>query len=120
MKRFGPNFIVNRIQRVIGETAMDMVQEGLVEPEEIDAALKNSLGIRLPIVGVMQTLDFQDLDMLLAYQRNVGKVVEPVSRYLRVRDPGGRERPVGELPDEHDMPAHLVGRGAGVLRPYRG
>jgi 3-hydroxybutyryl-CoA dehydrogenase len=74
MKKFGPGFIVNRIQRAIGETCMDMVQEGLVEPEEIDRAIKATLGIRLPIVGVMQTFDFQGLDMLLAYQKNVGKV----------------------------------------------
>lgn len=74
MKKFRPEFIVNRIQRAIGETAMDMVEEGLVEPEEIDMAVKTSLGVRLPIVGVMQTFDFQGLDMLLAYQRNVGKV----------------------------------------------
>lgn len=74
MKKFGPGFIVNRIQRAIGETAMDMVQEGLVEPEEIDTAIKTSLGIRLPIVGVMQTFDFQGLDMLLAYQKNVNNV----------------------------------------------
>ena len=74
MKKFGPGFIVNRIQRAIGETAMDMIQEGLVEPEEIDDAIKTTLGIRLPIVGVMQTFDFQGLDMLLAYQKNVGKV----------------------------------------------
>jgi 3-hydroxybutyryl-CoA dehydrogenase len=74
MKKFGPGFIVNRIQRAIGETAMDMIQEGLVEPEEIDTAIKTTLGIRLPIVGVMQTFDFQGLDMLLAYQKNVGKV----------------------------------------------
>jgi 3-hydroxybutyryl-CoA dehydrogenase len=76
MKKFGPGFIVNRIQRAIGETSMDMIQEGLVEPEEIDAAIKNTLGIRLPIVGVMQTFDFQGLDMLLAYQKNVGKVYD--------------------------------------------
>jgi len=74
MKKFGPGFIVNRIQRAIGETSMDMVEEGLVEPEEIDNAMKLTLGIRLPIVGVMQTFDFQGLDMLLAYQKNVGKV----------------------------------------------
>ena len=74
MKRFGSGFIVNRIQRAIGETAMDMIQEGLVEPEEIDRAIKLTLGVRLPVVGVMQTFDFQGLDMLLAYQKNVGKV----------------------------------------------
>jgi len=74
MKKFGPGFIVNRIQRAIGETSMDMIEEGLVEPEEIDKAIKASLGVRLPVVGVMQTFDFQGLDMLLAYQKNVGKV----------------------------------------------
>ncbi len=74
MGKYGPGFIVNRIQRAIGETCMDMIDEGLAGPEEIDAAIKNTLGIRLPIVGVMQTFDFQGLDMLLAYQRNVGKV----------------------------------------------
>ncbi len=74
MKKLGPGFIVNRIQRAIGETCMDMIDEGLADPEEIDAAIKNTLGIRLPIVGVMQTFDFQGLDMLLAYQKNVGKV----------------------------------------------
>jgi 3-hydroxybutyryl-CoA dehydrogenase len=53
---------------------MDMIEEGLVEPEEIDRAVKLTLGVRLPIVGVMQTFDFQGLDMLLSYQKNVGKV----------------------------------------------
>jgi 3-hydroxybutyryl-CoA dehydrogenase len=74
MKKFGPGFIVNRVQRAIGETAMDMIDEGLAGPEEIDRAIKLTLGIRLPIVGVMQTFDFQGLDMLLLYQKNVGKV----------------------------------------------
>jgi 3-hydroxybutyryl-CoA dehydrogenase len=74
MNKLGPGFIVNRIQRAIGETCMDMIDEGLAGPEEIDVAIKNTLGIRLPIVGVMQTFDFQGLDMLLAYQKNVGKV----------------------------------------------
>lgn len=83
MKKFGPGFIVNRIQRAIGETAMDMVQEGLVEPEDIDVAIKTSLGIRLPIVGVMQTFDFQGLDMLLAYQQNVGKVYSFVEERVK-------------------------------------
>jgi 3-hydroxybutyryl-CoA dehydrogenase len=80
MKKFGPGFIVNRIQRAIGETCMDMIQEGLVEPEEIDSAIKLTLGVRLPIVGVMQTFDFQGLDMLLAYQKNVGKVYDFVEK----------------------------------------
>jgi 3-hydroxybutyryl-CoA dehydrogenase len=74
MKKYGPGFIVNRIQKAIGETCLDMIEEGLADPAEIDNAVKLSLGVRLPIVGVVQTFDFQGLDMLLATQRNYGKV----------------------------------------------
>jgi 3-hydroxybutyryl-CoA dehydrogenase len=90
MKKFGPGFIVNRIQRAIGETSMDMIQESLVEPEEIDRAIKLTLGIRLPIVGVMQTFDFQGLDMLLAYQKNVGKVYTFVEERVNRGDLGAK------------------------------
>ena len=74
MKKYGPGFIVNRIQKAIGETSFDMIEEGLAEPEEIDRAIKLSLGIRLPIIGVVQTFDFQGLDMLLDTMKNYGKV----------------------------------------------
>ena len=74
MKKFGPGFIVNRIQKAIGEACFDMIDEGLARPEEIDRAVKLTLGIRLPIIGVMQTFDFQGLDMLLDTMKNYGKV----------------------------------------------
>jgi len=74
MKKFGVGFIVNRIQKAIGECCMDMIQEGLVEPTDIDLAVKNTLGIRLPIVGVIQTFDFQGLDNLYAIQQNNNKI----------------------------------------------
>jgi 3-hydroxybutyryl-CoA dehydrogenase len=75
MKRFGPGFIVNRLQKAIGEAALEMIEEGLAEPEEIDRAVKYSLGVRLPVVGVVQTFDFQGLDMLLLTMRNYGNVI---------------------------------------------
>ena len=74
MKKFGPGFIVNRIQKAISETCLEMIEQGLVGPEEIDRAIKLSLGIRLPIVGVVQTMDFNGLDMLLDTMRNYGKI----------------------------------------------
>lgn len=74
MKKFGPGFIVNRIQKAIGEACFDMIDEGLAGPEEIDRAVKLTLGIRLPVIGVMQSFDFQGLDMLLDTMKNYGKV----------------------------------------------
>jgi 3-hydroxybutyryl-CoA dehydrogenase len=74
MKKYWPGFIGNRIQKAIGETVLQMIEEGIATPEEIDRAIKLSLGIRLPIVGVVQTLDFQGLDMLLDTMKHYGKV----------------------------------------------
>ena len=74
MKKFSPGFIVNRIQKAIGETVLQMIEEGVATPDEIDRAMKLTLGIRLPIVGVAQTFDFQGLDMLLDAMKNYGKV----------------------------------------------
>jgi 3-hydroxybutyryl-CoA dehydrogenase len=73
MKKFGSGFIVNRIQKAISGACFEMIEQGLAGPEEIDRAIKLSLGIRLPIVGVLQTLDFNGLDMLLDTQRNYRK-----------------------------------------------
>jgi len=64
MKTFVPSFIVNRIQQYIGMAALEIITKGWASPEDVDLAVKTSLGIRLPIVGVMQTLDFTGLDLV--------------------------------------------------------
>jgi 3-hydroxybutyryl-CoA dehydrogenase len=94
MKKYWPGFICNRIQKAIGETVLQMIEEGVAAPDEIDRAMKLTLGIRLPIVGVVQTFDFQGLDMLLDTMRNYGKVFgfidEKVKKgHLGVKTSGG-------------------------------
>ena len=64
MKAFAPSFIVNRIQQYIGLAAIEIIGKGWATPEDIDLAVKTSLGIRLPIVGVLQTFDFTGLDVV--------------------------------------------------------
>jgi 3-hydroxybutyryl-CoA dehydrogenase len=83
MKKFGPAFIVNRIQRALGDTAFELIEKGLAGPEEIDLAIKLSLGIRLPIVGVVQSLDFNGLDMILYAMRNYGNINSLVEEKVR-------------------------------------
>jgi 3-hydroxybutyryl-CoA dehydrogenase len=74
LQRVAPGFIVNRIQMAINEACMGLIDEGVAGPHEIDSAIKLSLGIRLPIVGVVQSLDFAGLDMVLDVMRNSGKM----------------------------------------------
>ena len=64
MKKFAPGFIVNQIQNAIGLTMFDMLSQGLADPEEIDRAIKYSLGVRMPIVGIVQNTDFNGLDLV--------------------------------------------------------
>ena len=42
--------------------------------EDIDLAIKTSLGIRLPIVGVIQTQDFTGLDLVADITKDLGKI----------------------------------------------
>jgi 3-hydroxybutyryl-CoA dehydrogenase len=72
MKQFVRSFIVNRIQNAISRAALEMVTNGWATPEQIDLAVKTSLGIRLPIVGVVQTLDFTGLNLIHDMTRGTG------------------------------------------------
>ena len=74
MKAFVPAFIVNRIQHSISREVWEMLEKGWATPEEIDLAIKLSLGIRLPVVGVVQTADFTGLDLIYDIMRGGGLV----------------------------------------------
>jgi len=72
MNKFVPAFIVNRIQNTINSTILEMIDNGWASPDAIDKAIKYSLGIRLPIVGVAQSLDFAGLDLVNIILQRVG------------------------------------------------
>jgi 3-hydroxyacyl-CoA dehydrogenase len=64
LKKFVPSYIVNRIQNQISAAVFEMLINGYADAEDIDRAVKASLGIRLPVVGVVQSLDFTGLDVV--------------------------------------------------------
>lgn len=70
MKRYIPGFLVNRIQRAIQREAFYLLENNYASIEDIDTAVKASLGIRLPIVGVLQTMDFSGLDLIVTSRKN--------------------------------------------------
>jgi 3-hydroxybutyryl-CoA dehydrogenase len=72
MKGFTRAFIVNKIQNMMALAVFELLGSGLVEPEDIDRAVKYSLGIRLPILGVVQTMDFTGLDLVLDVGKSYG------------------------------------------------
>lgn len=73
LAQFVPSFIVNRIQQAIGRAVEEILENGWAGPEEIDRAVKLSLGVRLPIVGVVQTIDFTGLDVVRDILVSIGR-----------------------------------------------
>jgi len=78
MNEFVPAFIVNRIQNSINKTVLEIIDSGWATASDIDLAVKNCLGIRLPVVGVAQVLDFNGLDLI----NNINKRQGVNSKYL--------------------------------------
>ena len=72
MKEFVRSFIVNRIQNYISMAFFEILENGWATAEDIDLAVKTSLGIRLPIVGVVQNIDFTGLDLVLDLIKSYG------------------------------------------------
>jgi len=70
MKKFIPGYIVNRLQRAMAREIFYLLDKGYASPEEIDRAVKNSLGIRIPVVGIVQRYDFAGLDLALTFEQN--------------------------------------------------
>lgn len=70
IEKFIPGFIVNRLQRALGREIFHLIDQGFAKPEEIDRAVLASLGIRLPVLGVVRRYDFAGLDFALKIYSN--------------------------------------------------
>jgi 3-hydroxybutyryl-CoA dehydrogenase len=70
MKKFIPGYIVNRLQRAMAREIFYLLDEGYATAEEIDRAVKSSLGVRIPVVGVVQRYDYTGLDLSLTFEGN--------------------------------------------------
>ncbi|MBW1705234.1 MAG: 3-hydroxyacyl-CoA dehydrogenase family protein [Deltaproteobacteria bacterium] len=70
MEKFIPGFIVNRLQRAVGREIFHLIDGGYAKPEEIDKAVLASLGIRIPVLGVVRRYDFGGLDLALKILSN--------------------------------------------------
>jgi 3-hydroxybutyryl-CoA dehydrogenase len=61
-----PGFIANRMQHALWREAFALIDEGVCDPETIDIAVRNSFGMRLPVLGPAANADMVGLDLTLA------------------------------------------------------
>jgi 3-hydroxybutyryl-CoA dehydrogenase len=68
--KFIPGFIVNRLQRALAREIFHLLDNGYATGEDIDIAVKASLGVRIPILGVVQRYDFTGIDLVHQFMGN--------------------------------------------------
>lgn len=66
-------FVGNRLQHAMWREALALVDDGVCDPETIDLVVKNSFGMRLPVLGPMENIDLIGLELV----RNVHEVLFP-------------------------------------------
>lgn len=64
----------NRLQHALWREAMALVEEGVCDAAGVDALVKASFGLRLPVLGPLENADLVGLDLT----RNVHEVVLPM------------------------------------------
>jgi 3-hydroxybutyryl-CoA dehydrogenase len=66
-----PGFIANRLQHALWREAIALVQDGICDAETVDLCIKNSFGLRLSVMGPLETADLVGLDMTLAIHEQI-------------------------------------------------
>lgn len=71
-----PGFLVNRVQVAVMREVWDLLDRGIASAEDIDAAVRGTLGFRLAAIGQLEVGDFGGLDVHTAVFRNLAPDVK--------------------------------------------
>ncbi len=86
VKKDVPGFVENRVLYALLREVVDLVENGVIEPEDIDTCVSWGIGYKLAVVGPMALLDMAGMDIYhsvstflnaeLADRKNVAPMVE--------------------------------------------
>ncbi|MEE8390537.1 MAG: 3-hydroxyacyl-CoA dehydrogenase NAD-binding domain-containing protein, partial [Anaerolineae bacterium] len=68
VKKDVAGFVGNRLQHALRREAISIVAQGIASPEDVDLIARLSFGLRLPVVGPLETVDLGGLDLTQAIQ----------------------------------------------------
>ena len=71
-----PGYIVPRLQALVMNEAVRMVEEGVASAEDIDKAVRLGFGLRYGSMGVLEFVDFGGLDILYYASRYLAGAVD--------------------------------------------
>ena len=64
-----PGFVGNRMQHALQREAMDLVDQGIASPEDVDRVVKFGFGLRLALMGPLERADLGGLDITYQVQK---------------------------------------------------
>lgn len=76
VKRDVPGFVANRMQHALWREAISIVEHGICDAETVDLCVKNSFGMRLPVLGPLENADLVGLDLTLAIHNTILQQIE--------------------------------------------
>ena len=71
IKKDVPGFVANRLQHALWREAIAMVADGICDAQTIDNCVKNSFGLRLPVLGPLENADLVGLELTLDIHRTI-------------------------------------------------
>jgi 3-hydroxybutyryl-CoA dehydrogenase len=71
VKKDVPGFVGNRLQHALWREAIAIVEQGICDPETVDLVVKNSFGLRLPVLGPIENADLVGLDLTLDIHKTI-------------------------------------------------
>jgi 3-hydroxybutyryl-CoA dehydrogenase len=87
-----PGQLGNRFLNALARECVNIVEEGIASPEDVDLAIKTGMGLRFPAYGIFEHLDLVGLDLAQAVQDYVMpdlSVVQGAGRLLREKVANG-------------------------------
>ncbi len=71
LKRSIPGFIVNRLAQALYRECIDMIEQGVTEPADIDRAVRYAVGMRYASIGLMEYFDAVGYELEAAIAGNI-------------------------------------------------
>jgi len=68
-----PGFVENRVLYAVMRECLDLVEQGVIDPQDLDACVSWGIGYKLAVVGPMALLDMAGLDIYAAVSSYLNK-----------------------------------------------
>ena len=88
-----PGFVENRVLYAIMRECLDLVEQGVIESQDLDACVSWGIGYKLAVVGPMALLDMAGLDIYSAVGSYLNKELSnrrDVAAYIAERTSQGK------------------------------